>query len=119
MVTEGMFGLMLATMTVSVRQPELSGRLSLPSSTTLMLPWAKFTNGAGVGTGVLVYTMLTFGVTVGGYIPRGDTGTGLGVKVGVALGLGVMVGRRVLVGLGVGVKVKVAVGLGVWVLPGA
>lgn len=119
MVTEGILGLMLATMTTSVRQPVSSGRLSLPSSTMLIVPGSKSTSAAGSGTGVSLMTSVALGVTVAGYKPCGDMGLGVGVGVLVGVELGVSVGRRVLVGMGVNVPVAVAVSVGVCVSVGA
>src|SRR5512139_233871 len=93
---------MLAMMIVSVRPSCSPGRLSLPSSKTLIVSRGNSSGKTGVGTGVWLMTRPAVIVTLTpiSFLPRGGITTRVGVGDGV----------RVTVGAGVGVSIGVEVG---------
>src|SRR5512147_589755 len=122
-LTDGISGLMLATMITSVRQPELSGRLSLPNSTMLIVCGGKSRIGTGVGApagpprnSVPEISSVGDSVTVGRR--PGSGGFDVAVGVGVSVGVDVRVGRGVHVYVGVQVGGTSGVGRGVEVSVG-
>ena len=104
---------MLATMIVSVRPSLSPGRLSLPSSKTLIVSRGRSSGMTGVGTGVPLMTRPAVIVTSTpiSFLPRG----GITIRVGVGVGVSVEVGAGVGVSIGVEVAARVGSSSGVTV----
>ena len=99
-------GLILATMIVLVQPSFSPGRLSLPSSSTLIVSRGSSSGKTGVGTGVSLMTRLAEIATLTpiSFLPRGGTTMSVGVGGGVSVAVGARVG--VSIGVEVGAKCR-------------